>query len=289
MSGDRLDEVADELYGLQPGDFVAARNARAKEARSSGDRDLAAAITALGKPTKVAWLANQLVRQRREDVQPLVELGAGLREATASLSGEDLRRLTKQQHQLVHALVQQAKSLAGGRVTEDVSDGLDRTLRAALADDDLAAQLLLARLTEGLEFAGFGGSAATVPVRPKLAVVEDPPRRSGAQAKEAARREAVDLAEQALAEARMRVAATDQEREAAQSALDEAAAASRELVDRLDQLRAEIERVKVDKEASEQSERTAQQALAVAERAARGAARKASTAEADLAGLRSPS
>jgi hypothetical protein len=286
MSGDRLDEVADELYGLPPGDFVATRNARAKEAKSAGDRDLAAAITALVKPTKVAWLANQLVRQRRDDVQPLLELGAGLREATASLSGEDLRRLTKQQHQLVHALVQQARSLAGGPVTEDVADGVDKTLRAALADDDLAAQLLQARLTDGLAFAGFGGSTGPVPVRPKLAVVEEPPRRSGAEAKAAARREAIDLAEQALAEARMRAAATEQEREAAASAAEAAAAATRALVERLDELRAEQEQVKVDKDAAEQAERTAHKALEVAERAARGAARKATTAEGDLAALR---
>lgn len=287
MSEDRLDQVADELYGLPPGDFVAVRNARAKEAKADGDRDLAAAITALAKPTKVAWLANQLVRQRRDDVAPLLELGAGLREATASLSGEDLRRLTKQQHQLVHALVQQARALAGGPVTEDVADGVDKTLRAALADDDLAAQLLQARLTDGLSFAGFGGSAgAAAPVRPKLAVVEEPPRRSGAEARAAARREAIDLAEQALAEARMRAAATEQEREAAAAAADAAAAATRALLERLDELRAEQEQVKVDKEAAELAERTAHKSLEVAERAARGAARKATTAEEDLAALR---
>jgi hypothetical protein len=289
MSEDRLDEVADELYALPPEEFVKTRNARAKEARSGGDRDLAAAITALAKPTKVAWLANQLVRQRRDDVAPLLELGAGLREATASLSGEDLRRLTKQQHQLVHALVQQARSLAGGPVTQDVAEGVDKTLRAALADSDLAGQLLEARLTDGLEFSGFGGGGvAAASVRPKLAVVEEPPRRSGADAKAAARREAINQAEQELAQARMRVAATDQEREDAQSAADAAAAATRELMDRLDELRAELERVKGDKDAAEQAERTAHKALEVAERAARGAARKAAEAEAALAALGQP-
>jgi hypothetical protein len=283
-----LDEVADELFGLPPGDFVATRTARAKQARADGDRDLAAAITALAKPTKVAWLANQLVRQRRDDVAPLLELGAGLREATASLSGEDLRRLTKQQHQLVHALVQQARSLAGGPVTQDVADGVDKTLRAALADSGLADQLLQGRLTEGLEFSGFGGggAAAATPVRPKLAVVEAPPRRSGAEARAAARREAIGQAEQLLAEARMRAAATEQERESAQAAVTDAAAASRELSARLDELRTELDRVKTGKEAAEQAERAAHKALEVAERAARGAARKASSAEAELAGLR---
>jgi hypothetical protein len=280
-----LDEVADELYALPPADFVATRNARAKQARSDGDRDLAAAITALAKPTKVAWLANQLVRQRREDVAPLLELGAGLREATASLSGEDLRRLTKQQHQLVHALVQQAKSLAGGPVTEDVADGVDKTLRAALADSALADQLLEGRLAEGLEFSGFGGGDVA-PVRPKLAVVQQPARRTGAEARAAARREAIERAEQALAEARMRAAATEQERAAAQSDVDAAADLTRELGERLDELRAELDRVRADKETAEQAERSARKVLEAAERTTRGAARKAASAEADLAALR---
>ena len=43
-------------------------------------------------------------------------------------------------------------------MSDDVADGLDRTLRAALADDDLAEQLLQARLTDGLSFTGFGGA-----------------------------------------------------------------------------------------------------------------------------------
>ncbi len=293
MSGDALetlDAVADELYGLLPAEFVAVRNARAKQARADGDRDLALAITALAKPSKVAWLANQLVRHRRADVQPLLELGAGLREATASLSGDDLRTLTKQQHRLVYALVQQAKSLVDGPVSADVADGVDATLRAALADSGLAEQLLAGRLTDGLSFAGFGGSvdASHAPAgpRPKLAVVQPAPKRSGAQAKAAARREAIDRAEQALAEARMRSAAADQERETAQSEVDRSAEAVRQLEQRMDDLRAELDRAKVDKEAAEQVERTARQALEVTVRAARGAARRAEAAESELGSLR---
>jgi hypothetical protein len=287
MSGLDLDEVADELYGLPPGEFVGVRNARAKEARAAGDRDLAAAITALAKPTKVAWLANQLIRQRRDDVQPLLELGAGLREATASLSGEDLRRLTKQQHQLVFALVQEARSLAGGPVTQDVADGLDATLRAALADDELAEQLLAARLSDGLSFSGFGGTAGSAAVAaPKLAVVKQPPRRTGADAKAAARREAIDRAEQALTEARLRAAAAEQEQERAQAEADRAADAVRELEDRMSDLRAQLDQAKADKDQAEQAERSARQALEVTVRAARGAGRRAAAAEQELAGLR---
>ena len=68
-----VDEVADELYALAPRDFVAARDARSKEAKAAGDPDAAKQIAALRKPTVVAWVANLLVRRRADDVEPLLE------------------------------------------------------------------------------------------------------------------------------------------------------------------------------------------------------------------------
>ncbi len=47
----RLAEAADELYALPPGDFRAARDERADEARAAGDKELAAAIRKLRRPT----------------------------------------------------------------------------------------------------------------------------------------------------------------------------------------------------------------------------------------------
>jgi hypothetical protein len=70
---------------------------------------LAAQIHQLTKPNLVAWLANQLARERADEIRPLLELGVALREATATLSGQQLRELSRQQRQLVYALVQQAR------------------------------------------------------------------------------------------------------------------------------------------------------------------------------------
>lgn len=50
----RLEEIADELYGLTPDRFVARRNELAKEARSEGDRKLAKAVSGLRRPTQSA-------------------------------------------------------------------------------------------------------------------------------------------------------------------------------------------------------------------------------------------
>lgn len=154
-----VDAVADELYSLPPGEFVAARDERVRQAKEAGDRDAARAVAALRRPTVVAWLANLLARRHPDDVAPFLELGEALRDATASLSGPELRDLSRQRHQLVHALVLKARALGeaeGQRVGEDSARGLEDTLHAALADPDAAQQLLDGRLTSGLSRAGFG-------------------------------------------------------------------------------------------------------------------------------------
>jgi hypothetical protein len=158
-----IDEVGDELYGLPLEEFTAARTRYEKEAKAAGDREGAARIHSLAKPSVTAWLANQLVRSHRDELGPLLELGGALRDATHNLDGDQLRSLSRQQHQLVYALVQQARQLAhaaGRSVSEDAVRGLDDTLRAALADEQAARLLLAGRLTDALhssEFdAGFG-------------------------------------------------------------------------------------------------------------------------------------
>jgi hypothetical protein len=154
-----IDEIADELYGLPPEDFTAARTQYEKEAKAAGDRDGAARIHALAKPSVTAWLANQLAREQRDSLEPLLELGAGLRDATRKLEGDQLRALSRQQHQLVHALVQQARQVAraaGRSVSEDAIRGLDETLRAALADEQAARLLLAGHLTDALHSSDFG-------------------------------------------------------------------------------------------------------------------------------------
>ncbi|MDQ6782683.1 MAG: hypothetical protein M3063_04420, partial [Actinomycetota bacterium] len=74
-----LDVVANELYGLTPSTFTAARDDKAVALRRSGDRELATAIKKLRRPTTGAWLTNLLVRERHDAVLQLLELGAATR------------------------------------------------------------------------------------------------------------------------------------------------------------------------------------------------------------------
>src|SRR4051812_14418257 len=75
-----LDEVADRLYGLLPGEFTAAREALAKEARAAGDAELSRGVRALRKPTVVAWAVNQASRRRPHELEELLDVGRRLRE-----------------------------------------------------------------------------------------------------------------------------------------------------------------------------------------------------------------
>ena len=137
--------VADELYDLAPAGFTAARNARAAAARTAGDRDLAVRISALRKPTIVAWLANQLVRQNLTEIQSLIALGEQLRAATAAMAGPELRRLATLEREFVQGLVHTARALAAARglhVPDAADQLLADTLRAAVADPDAARALL---------------------------------------------------------------------------------------------------------------------------------------------------
>src|SRR5690606_33956670 len=79
------------LYALPLEEFVAARNALAKRAKSEASAELAASIKALRKPTTTAWLANQLARERADTVDELVGLGEQMRAATDSRDGDRLR------------------------------------------------------------------------------------------------------------------------------------------------------------------------------------------------------
>jgi hypothetical protein len=240
-----IDEVADSLYGLPLEQFTAARTQYEKEAKAAGDRDAAARIHAMGKPSVTAWLANQLAREHRDELQPLLELGAALRDATRNLAGDQLRTLSRQQHQLVHALVLQARQLARAAdrsVSDDAVRGLEETLHAALADEHAASLLLGGRLTEALHSSGLdSGMAETasnvIPLHRKDARSSSENSAGRRQPREEERR----LAEQDLVEAQRALADAAAALENARglaAAADQVAVAAQE---RIDELRQELD------------------------------------------------
>ncbi|GAA2203678.1 hypothetical protein [Streptomyces bangladeshensis] len=153
-----LDAVADELYGLRPEEFVAARDRRALAARKAGDQALAKEIGALRRPSLGAWVSNLLVRRQRAEVEPLLGLGEELRRAHRELDGARLRELARRQSEVIGTLGRQARRLAaeaGRPVGEAVQREVEETLHAALADPGAAREWAAGRLVKPLS-ATFG-------------------------------------------------------------------------------------------------------------------------------------
>lgn len=149
-----LASIADVLYALPAEEFTAARDSAAKDAKAD-DADLARAVKALKRPTASAWLVNRLVRQRADRLEELLALGDDLRAAQDALSGDDLRRLNRERHQLLRAVVDEARTLSGGTVTEQVAREVETTLDTALSDAGAGDAVRTGRLLRALSGGGF--------------------------------------------------------------------------------------------------------------------------------------
>ncbi len=154
-----MTEVAGELYALTPAEFTAARDARAREARQAGQRDDAAAIKKLARPTTSAWLVNQLSRQAPEQLGRLIEVAEALEEAQRTLAGGRLRELSGQRRGVINDLLPCAADIAsraGQPASAVVMGEVRATLEAALADAVARAAVHAGRLTKPLAYAGLG-------------------------------------------------------------------------------------------------------------------------------------
>lgn len=238
-----LDEVADELYSLPPDGFMAARREREQQARAEGDKELAKAIGSLPKPATAAWVSNVLVREQRNEIESLVELGELLREAQQNLAGDQLRALNTQRGQLLSALTRQAAALArrsGHAISSSIEAQVEETLRAAMADPEAGEAVLSGRLTSPLSYSGLGNVSGFV-ARPQLRVVPPPPKRaerpakapSPAKEEQRRQREAVRAEEARQREEEARRAAEAERRrqlKEARDAVEEATSAAREAI-----------------------------------------------------------
>ncbi len=287
-----VDQAADELYGLAPQEFTAARDEQARAARAAGNRRLAAALGRLRRPTVSAYVLNLLVRGQPEVGEQLVALGEELRRAQEELSGPALRQLATQRAQLVGALVRSARKIAadaGHSVSQAVQYELEQTLHAALADPDVAAEVGSGRLTRAASRTGFDAAAPepTKPVR-RLRAVRDDERaedpavvrerrlREQQEAERARLREEHDRAEQARSAAEEALVTAEHELEGAER--DRAAA-----VEVVEQLREQLAQAEDAERDAVRHEREAQRDRDAATRRRDSAARKADDLAARLA------
>ncbi|MBE7701648.1 hypothetical protein H9623_15250 [Oerskovia sp. Sa1BUA8] len=147
------------MFSLPLDEFVAARNAAAKEAAAGGDAVGAARLRALTKPTVAAWVVNQVSRSHAAQVADLVALGDDLRAATEARDRARLTELDHERRRQVDALVTEvsrAGEVDGRAVSGEVLRRLGETLTAAVMDPGAGALVQAGRLTQALQYVGFG-------------------------------------------------------------------------------------------------------------------------------------
>jgi hypothetical protein len=238
--GQAVEKAADELYGLPPGEFTRARDARVKELRKEGDREAADAVKALRKPTVAAWALNQLARARSKDVDRLLAAGKELRSAQEELLGGGDRAAFQEaaaaERDLVAKLSADATALASeaGERGSGVPEKVAATLHAAALDEDTGDELRAGRLVREREaIGGFGeAAAATAPASRSGARAKARPKKAQARPKAAARSDRDD------AEQRQRLAAAKTDERHARRELDAAAKALEHAQERADAAKA---------------------------------------------------
>ena len=158
----------DALYDEDPKTFVAARDLLAKELRAAGQRDEAAAVRGLRRPSVAAWALNQVARRDASSIERLIEAGERARGAQDEVLGgadrETLRdAMTERRHALagvteaVRAVIEESgrasdapardiESALQGPLTPAFSDALRRgvltDLDTSTGDEDSLSELL---------------------------------------------------------------------------------------------------------------------------------------------------
>ena len=231
MDKTAIDAEIDRLYGLPLAEFTKERDALARRLRADGKRDEATAIADLRKPVLGAWVVNRLARERRTDVEALVEAAAGIRAGKPD-ADERFRTTTDGLARAAREVLAEADRRPSDAVLRDVAT----TLRAAAAADPDA--LLGGRLTEPVEPTGFEAMAGAAPRRQSSPAAKGEPKQR--KKKPQPDRARVQAARKALADAR------DEARRLARSA---------DAADR------EARRLRAEADAAEQSVADAEAAL----------------------------
>jgi len=254
---DRAAEAAAELYGADPDEFTTRRNALAKAAKAAGDQEAAKKITALRKPTRVAWLLNRLVREHPEVPGQLAELSDGLSAAASARDGKRLRELSARRS----ATVDSCTTLALDQVTDPpaaLRDDVSATLSAAIADPAVAARLAAGTLTRAEHWAGFGEFASgPVPAAaPVSAPAPEPaaPTPPSASLREAEQR---NRHNQLIQEAERRVANASVLTASAEAEEDRLESVVHDLEDRMTAARDELSQARLRARRAEAAERKA--------------------------------
>jgi hypothetical protein len=257
MNGD-----VDRLYQLPLEEFIAARNALAKDAGAD-----AADIRKLQKPPVAAWGVNQLYWKKRRVYDALVDAAQELRAAHKALLGGkrgDLRGASKAHDEALEEALKATLDLlnqAGHKATDATKQAVLNTLRALPSTDPPG------RLARTLQPGGFE----------MLAGFQISPTKSD-PARTAAREERAETRKPKAAPARDARSAAAERRAAAREAAAQAARELREAETELKRQEFTAARAAKESERADLRLEQAREALAAAEREVEEAERAATAA-----------
>jgi hypothetical protein len=202
-----VDKELDRLYAAPLDEFVAERDALAKQLRSEGDREAADRVKALRKPSAAVWAVNQLARRQQKDYRALLKAGDKLRATQEKVLGgespDKLQEAAAAERELVDRLTEKGGAVlevAGHKPTDATLRRVSGTLHAAATRPDLREAAESGRLEHEEETAGFGFELLSggVPKAPQPKQGEDKRARERREAAE----ERLEEAHEALAAAR---------------------------------------------------------------------------------------
>ncbi len=151
-----LDDVLAQLATAPPTEFIRERNAVVARLTKLGQKEAAARVKAVPKPTVSVWAVNRLAREAPESVERLITASAHMR--AAQLGGGDLRAARAgYQAALAHLSKRAAAILRepGLGATQQVLLRVETTLTAAAAARELRPALRQGRLERDLAARGF--------------------------------------------------------------------------------------------------------------------------------------
>ncbi|TLM74934.1 hypothetical protein [Pseudarthrobacter sp. NamB4] len=160
MDQQALAHIANGLYAASLEEFIAARTAAAKEAAGQ-DRELAAAVKGLPKPSVAAWAVNMLALHQPDVLGGLADLGSRMRDAQAALDAAALRELGRERRTQLSAAVDTARSVVeerGRTMSEAMAADVEETLKALTADEGAAAAVRSGRLLKTLSADGVSAA-----------------------------------------------------------------------------------------------------------------------------------
>ena len=143
----------DDLYREPPEEFVSRRDALARELRAEGDRESAAAVKRLRRPSAAAWVINRISSEEPERTREFVRASESLAEVQRRVlegeaPGDELREAAADEREHAEAMVADARRLTtghGGNVA-NVVDRVAETLRAVGGDAELRDRVLRGRV-----------------------------------------------------------------------------------------------------------------------------------------------